>query len=140
MELKSAVNACFGQSLTNGVSVCNSARTFFITGATDGIGRHTALKLASDGHRVLLHGRKPPDSDCVRDLLEEMRKRGAHSTSYFQADLLDLREVRQLAEAAQKETNKLDVLINNAGIWGPPEKASVQGYDATWAVNVLAPS
>ena len=117
-----------------------SARTFFITGATDGIGRHTAMKLACDGHRVLVHGRKSPESDVVRDLLADLHSHGAHhSTKYLQADLLDLREVSQLAEDVQKETQKLDVLINNAGEFDPDEKASAQGYDATWAVNVLAP-
>ena len=132
-RLKTAVDARVGKSTSA------SVRTFFITGATDGIGRHTAIKLACDGHRVLVHGRKSPDSDVVRDLLAEIRSRGAHSTSYLQANLLDLREVGQLAEAVQKETDKIDVLINNAGVFGPPEKASAQGYDATWAVNVLAP-
>ena len=121
------------------VSTSANIRTFFITGATDGIGRHTALKLAFDGHRVLVHGRKSPGSDAVRDLLTEMKSRGAHSTTYFQADLLDLREVGQLAEAVQKETDKIDVLINNAGVFAPSKRASAQGYDVTWAVNVLAP-
>ena len=115
------------------------ARTFFITGATDGIGRHTALKLACDGHRVLVHGRKSPNSAVVKNLLAEIHNRGAHSTSYLQADLLDLRQVAQLAEAVKKETDKIDVLINNAGVFRPSRKASAQGFDATWAVNVLAP-
>ena len=75
----------------------------------------------------------------MRDLLAEMRSRGAHSTSYFQADLLDLREVSQLAEAVQKETETLDVLINNAGVFDPSGEESAQGFEATWAVNVLAP-
>ena len=136
-KLKSALDTCVGQSRK--VSMGTSARTFFITGATDGIGRHTAMKLACDGHRVLVHGRKSPESDVVRDLLAEMRSRGAHSTKYLQANLLDLQEVSQLAEDVQKETQKLDVLINNAGEFDPDEKASAQGYDATWAVNVLAP-
>ena len=126
-------------STMDGMSTNNSIRTFFITGATDGIGRHTALKLASDRHRVLVHGRKSPDDDVVRKLLAEMHRRGAHSTRYFQANLLDLRQVSQLAEAVKNETDKIDVLINNAGVFNPSEKVSAQGYDATWAVNVLAP-
>lgn len=136
-QLKSTISTCVNKP--KDVSTSASARTFFITGATDGIGRHTALKLACDGHRVLVHGRKSPDSDIVGNLLAEIRNRGAHSTSYLQADLLDLREVAQLATAVKKETDKIDVLINNAGVFGPSEKASAQGYDATWAVNVLAP-
>ena len=126
-------------SAMNGMAVSDSVRTFFVTGATDGIGRHTALKLASDGHRVLVHGKNPPKSEVVRNLLAEIRGRGAHSTSYLQANFLDLRDVSRLAEAVRNETEKLDVLVNNAAIFNPDEKASAQGYDATWAFNVLAP-
>ena len=136
-ELKTAIDACLaGSKKSTGKT---NARTFFITGATDGIGRHTALKLACDGHRVLVHGRRSPDSKVVKDLLADIRDRGAHSTSYLQANLLDLGEVSQLAETVQKETETLDVLINNAGIFAPSEQKSAQGFDATWAVNVLAP-
>ena len=60
-----------------------SARTCLITGATDGIGRHTAKKLATDGNHLLVHGRKP---DVGKELCEELLDRGASSATYFNAN------------------------------------------------------
>mmetsp|Transcript_34001 Transcript_34001/g.100195 ORF Transcript_34001/g.100195 Transcript_34001/m.100195 type:complete len:306 (+) Transcript_34001:88-1005(+) len=120
-----------------------SARTILISGATDGIGRHTAKKLAADGNNhLLVHGRKP---DVGKDLCKELLDRGASSATYFNADLNDLEEVERLAEEVTEHCNannkgSLDVLINNAGIFEPPQPAkSAQGFDQTFAVNVLAP-
>ena len=119
-----------------------SARTCLITGATDGIGRHTAKKLATDGDHLLVHGRKP---DVGKELCEELLDRGASSATYFNADLNDLSEVEKLAKditkhCAANTNGSLDVLINNAGIFDPPSPAkSAQGFDQTFAVNVLAP-
>lgn len=119
-----------------------SARTCLVTGATDGIGRHTAKKLATDGNHLLVHGRKP---DVGKELCKELMDRGALSATYFNADLNDLNNVEKLAaeiteHCTSKTKGSLDVLINNAGIFDPPSPAkSVQGFDQTFAVNVLAP-
>lgn len=119
------------------------ARTCLITGATDGIGRHTAKKLATDGNHLLVHGRK---QDTGKELCKELLDRGASSATYFNADLNDLSEVEKLAKditehcTANTKGGGLDVLINNAGIFDPPLPAkSAQGFDQTFAVNVLAP-
>lgn len=121
-----------------------SARTCLVTGATDGIGRHTAKKLAADGDHLLVHGRKP--ENVGKELCEELLDGGASSATYFNADLNDLDEVEKLAREITEhcEANTkgafLDVLINNAGIFDPPSPAkSAQGFDQTFAVNVLAP-
>lgn len=113
-------------------------RTILITGATDGIGKHTAKKLASDGNHLLIHGRRP---ELGSQLVEELRQRGARSVQYFNADLGDLAQVEQLAKAIlDSNVTEIDVLINNAGVFDPPRPAkSAQGYDMTWAVNVMAP-
>ena len=127
-------------SMTTALS-SSSARTCLITGATDGIGRHTAKKLATDGNHLLVHGRKP---DVGKELCRELLEKGASSATYFNADLNDLVEVERLAkevtEHCKANTRAIDVLINNAGIFDPPLPAkSAQGYDQTFAVNVLAP-
>jgi len=120
----------------------SSARICLITGATDGIGRHTAKKLATDGNHLLVHGRKP---SIGKELCKELMDRGASSATYFNADLNDLDEVEKLASeiteyCAANTNGSLDVLINNAGIFDPPLPAkSAQGFDQTFAVNVLAP-
>lgn len=120
------------------VSSLVKPRTILITGATDGIGRHTANLLAADGNSLLVHGRKLSLKD---ELIAELTDRGAASVQYFNADLGDLEQVYGLAdEILVSGNNHIDVLVNNAGIFDPPAPAkSVQGYDMTWAVNVMAP-
>ena len=83
-------------------------KTILITGATDGIGRLTAQKLANDGHKVLLHGRS-------KARLEEVAEQiGGAQT--FLADFSDLDEVAAMATLILTKHDKLDVLINNAGV------------------------
>lgn len=119
----------------------SAPRSIFISGATDGIGRHTAKKLASDGNHLLVHGR----SDVGKKLCQELLDAGAVQATYFKADLNDLSEVERLASEIKdycscNTDGTLDVLINNAGVFDPPLPAkSAQGYDQTLAVNVLAP-
>jgi len=112
-------------------------RIFFVTGATDGIGRHTAQKLAADGHGLVVHGRRPAAGS---DLIADLRRRGAAFVHYLNADLGDLEQVEHLAtETERLGLIKIDVLINNAGVFDPEPRTSAQGYDMTWAVNVMAP-
>jgi len=112
------------------------ARTILITGATDGIGQHTAKRLAADGNILLVHGRRP---NVGSDLVEDLKKRGAKEAYYFNADLADLDQVHELANEVLQTTETIDVLINNAGVFDPTPAHSAQGYDMTWAVNVMAP-
>lgn len=136
--------------------ICNALstsrpRTFLITGTTDGIGKHTSQKLASDGgHALLIHGRKSPSDSIVKSLIQDLKSRGASQVAYLQADLSDLDQVESLAERAIEQLQSwqsssespppsLDVLLNNAGVFDPEPRRSVQGYDATMAINVLAP-
>ena len=72
-----------------------TTRTIFITGATDGIGQHTAKKLAADGNILLVHGRRP---DKGTELVSDLKKRGAKDVIYFNADLADLDQVSQMAQ------------------------------------------
>ena len=113
-------------------------RTILVTGATDGIGRHTACRLASDGNHLLIHGRRPEEG---AELRSNLLSRGAASVRYFNADLADLEQVESLArDIISSGVGSIDVLINNAGIFDPPSPAkSRQGYDETWAVNCMAP-
>jgi len=137
-------------SLLSSTSSCLRSRSFLITGATDGIGRHTSQLLASDGHSLLIHGRKSSSDQNVVSLLRDLESRGAKHVSYVQADLGDLEQVFSLAEDVLAELRSwqslsspavpaLDCLINNAGVFDPTPRHSKQGYDMTMAVNVLAP-
>lgn len=118
------------------MSASLSCRTILITGATDGIGQHTAKKLAADGNILLIHGRRPA---VGAKLMTDLKARGAKDVQYFNADLSNLEEVERLAQEVKDSVSHIDVLINNAGVFDPTPAKSVQGYDMTWAVNVMTP-
>lgn len=105
-----------------------------ITGATDGIGRRTALELALLGARVLVHGRDPARGQAVVD---ELQAAGG-AAEYFNADLASLRQVRELAATVQARSDRLDVLIANAGVFMRERQLSEDGVELTFAVNHLA--
>jgi NAD(P)-dependent dehydrogenase (short-subunit alcohol dehydrogenase family) len=109
-----------------------------ITGSTDGVGRLVAARLGQAGARVLVHGR---DRERGERLVAEI-KEGGGSAEFLSADLAALAEVRRLAEAVEQRTDRLDILINNAGIGtggsGAPRQTSADGYELRFAVNYLA--
>jgi len=116
-------------------------QTILITGATDGLGKTVATDLARGGAAILLHGRNPEKGERV---LEEIRTAtGNDRISYYNADFSSLAEVRGLAEAVGADRDRLDVLINNAGLGaGPdPEKreTGADGCELRLTVNYLAP-
>jgi NAD(P)-dependent dehydrogenase (short-subunit alcohol dehydrogenase family) len=116
-------------------------QTILITGATDGLGRALAADLAASGAAVLVHGR---DEGRGRDTLGEIRDRTPDARVRFvHADLASLAEVRDLAAHVERETGRLDVLVNNAGIGfttGGEERREVSrdGYELRFAVNYLS--
>jgi NAD(P)-dependent dehydrogenase (short-subunit alcohol dehydrogenase family) len=114
-----------------------SGKTILITGATDGIGKQTALMLARMGARILLHGRNPEKAELVR--LEIIQESNNPLVETIIADLQSLKQVRYLASEVKKRTDHLDVLINNAGVFMNKRRLSEDGYEMTFAVNHLAP-
>ncbi len=116
----------------------NKTRTALVTGATDGVGRVVARRLAKDGWHVVVHGR---DRTRGEALAREVEQAGGSAT-FLAADLASLAEVRGLADAVRKATNRLDLLINNAGIGttgsAPGRLTSADGHELRFAVNYLA--
>jgi NAD(P)-dependent dehydrogenase (short-subunit alcohol dehydrogenase family) len=112
-------------------------KTILITGATDGIGLETAKKLVSLGHNVLLHGRSQEKLENVEATLSATSD-GGQVESYV-ADLSRLADVEALAKAVAEKHAKLDVLINNAGVFGTPNPITQEGLDVRFAVNTIAP-
>lgn len=110
--------------------------TIMVTGATDGLGRHVALDLAGRGAAVLPHGRSR--ERCESALEETRRDTGNERSSYYLADFSSLAEVRALAEKVLSERDRLDGLINNAGVISGERKESEDGYELTFAVNYLS--
>jgi len=112
-------------------------KTALITGSTDGVGRLMARWLADRGARVLIHGR---DRDRGEQVVEQVAASG-RSAIFLPADLSSLAEVRRLAEEVRQHVDRLDLLINNAGIGSAPaekRETSRDGYELRFAVNYLA--
>jgi NAD(P)-dependent dehydrogenase (short-subunit alcohol dehydrogenase family) len=116
--------------------MADAAPAVLITGATSGLGRYLAGRLASSGWQVLAHGRDPAR---VADVTAEL---GDGARGYV-ADLASLGEVRELAALVRAEVPRLDVLVNNAGVgFGVPgegRQVSADGHELRFAVNYLAP-
>jgi len=106
-----------------------------ITGATDGIGKQTALKLAEMGFHVIVHGRNKSRGETV---LREVMEKTGRDARFVQADLSSLKNVNGLAEDIKKEYDKIDVIINNAGVFQREQVFSEDGFEMTFAVNHLA--
>jgi NAD(P)-dependent dehydrogenase (short-subunit alcohol dehydrogenase family) len=104
-----------------------------VTGATSGIGRAVAMRLASDGFEVIVHGR-----DVARgaQVVDEIERKGGRAR-FVCADLGDPADVQRLADA----TGDIDVLVNNGGFswFGPTADLDVDTFDALFASNVRAP-
>jgi len=107
-----------------------------VTGANSGIGRVTAIDLAGRGATVVLICRNHAGGSAV---VEEIGRRGGNAALLI-ADLASQRQVREVAAAFLKRFDRLDVLINNAGVagWGTRFETE-DGLEATFAVNHLAP-
>ncbi len=112
-------------------------KVILITGSTDGIGKETAWQLARQGAHVILHGRHPERGRQVRDELR--RATGNDRIDLFIADLGSQRQIHQLASEILGKYNRLDVLINNAGVYMELRQLTEDGLETTFAVNHLAP-
>jgi short-subunit dehydrogenase len=91
-----------------------NSETIFITGATDGIGKLTAMQLANQKAHILIHGRNEKKLTGVID--EIKNETGNKNIEGFIADLSSVAEVQELANEVLEKYTKLDVLINNAGV------------------------
>jgi NAD(P)-dependent dehydrogenase (short-subunit alcohol dehydrogenase family) len=106
--------------------------TVLVTGATDGLGRALATRLASEGATVVAHARSEERGrEALADLLD-----GPADVRLVVGDLASLQAVRGLAEQVP---DRLDVLVNNAGIgFAGAREESEDGYELCFAVNYLA--
>ena len=110
--------------------------TVLVTGATDGLGKRVALELAQRGATVLVHGRSRERCEAV--LEEVQRGTGSEGAHYYLADLSSLSAVRGLAEQILSEHDRLDVLVNNAGVIAREREETEDGLELTFTVNYLA--
>ncbi len=107
-----------------------------ITGATSGIGRETAIALAGLNYSIILVGRN--ENKCQITRKHIIQRTGNQQIDFLTADFADLSQIRNLANEFIKKYPKLDILINNAGVYLMTRFVSVDGYEKTFAVNHLA--
>src|SRR5262249_34529678 len=130
------------------------SKVILITGSTDGVGKLVARRLAESGARVLLRGRSAEKGEqTLREIREALARESASAPpgavqapklEYFRGDFASLDEVRHVADAIRLRHDRIDILINNAGIGGGVRgqmrrETSVDGYELRFAVNYLAP-
>jgi NAD(P)-dependent dehydrogenase (short-subunit alcohol dehydrogenase family) len=108
-----------------------------ITGATEGVGKVTALELAKKSFTVVVAARNANKAEALMKEIETST--GNTSCDYIVADLASLRQVRQLAETFRRRYSHLDVLINNAGVFLPTRTQTEDGYETMLQVNYLSP-
>jgi NAD(P)-dependent dehydrogenase (short-subunit alcohol dehydrogenase family) len=111
-------------------------KTILITGSTDGIGLETALELAANGHEVILHGRNATRVQRACHTIQQAAPNAVLRTAL--ADLADLDAVALMARDLAANLPKLDVLINNAGVYMTGRRISRNGFEMTLAVNYIA--
>ena len=112
-------------------------KTILITGSTDGIGLEAARMLVSRGQHVLLHGRNQSKLEEAEKTLSALP--GGGRVESYVADLSRMADVEALAKAVAEKHAKLDVLINNAGVYNAPDPVTQDGLDVRFAVNTIAP-
>lgn len=112
-------------------------KTILITGSTDGIGKLAAIKLAKDGHKLYLHGRNPEKLQYV--IKEVQDASNNKNIDGFVADFSDIDAVKQMANQILEKVLKIDILINNAGIFKTSVTKGYKGFDIRLVVNYFAP-
>lgn len=115
-----------------------TGKTVLITGATDGLGRALARELLDAGATVIVHGRSPERIEATVDELD-----GGGGVRSYRADFASLAQVHALADALIAADERIDVLVNNAGIGArtgrvEEREVSEDGYELRFAVNHLA--
>jgi len=128
-RLKSSIECTIAITMKN--------KTVLITGSTDGIGKETALQLAQLGATVIVHGRNAERCQAACDDIRQAT--GNPNVDFVVADLSSQKQVRQLATDVLARTDRLHVLINNAGVILLQRQLTEDGVEMTLAINHLAP-
>lgn len=125
-----------GQQATGGAHA--GRQIALVTGSTDGLGREVALRLGASGAHVIVHGRNAERGAAVVAAIDSG---GKGTARFYAADFASIENVRQFAQAILRDYDRIDVLVNNAGIWlngGNTRQLSADGHELHFAVNYLS--
>ncbi len=114
-----------------------AGKTCVVTGATSGIGAAAAHALAQAGAHVVVAGRDAARCQSTVDAIRAAT--GNANVEPVMADLTSLTEVRRLAAELKERCPRIDVLANNAGAYFAKREQTPEGFERTWALNVLTP-
>jgi hypothetical protein len=103
-----------GSGPSAGSDNADPEQVILVTGSTSGLGAELARRLARSGAHVIVHGR---DHDRGEAVVAEIADEGTGSAAFYAVDLADLSAVREFAAAIRRDYDRIDVLVNNAGIW-----------------------
>jgi NAD(P)-dependent dehydrogenase (short-subunit alcohol dehydrogenase family) len=112
-------------------------KTVLITGATNGIGKQTAISLATMGAIVIVTGRNKQSGEQAVAEIKSISKND--KVDLILSDISTIAGLKNLVSEFKSKYNRLDILINNAGLASNEYKKTVDGFEANFAVNVIAP-
>src|SRR5690606_21880069 len=122
------------QSGNSAAEVDMTGKIALVTGSTDGLGRAVANRLGTLGATVLVHGR---NRERGAEVVREVEAAGGRAM-FHRADFASLDEVRQLADTILDRHDRLDLLINNAGIWtdgNDARRVSADGHELVFEIG-----
>ena len=111
-----------------------TGRLALVTGATSGLGYETALELLRHGADVLVAARNP---EKAAQAAETLTQKAGRAPTVLELDLADLVSVQRAAEEVVKSYDRLDLLINNAGVMAPPYRQTLDGFELQLGTNHL---
>ena len=112
-------------------------KIILITGGTSGIGKQTAISLATAGATVIVTGRNQQNGEEAVKEIKAVSKND--KIDLILADISTISGVKSLVNEFKSKYNHLDILINNAGLAGNKYIKTIDGFEANFAVNVVAP-
>ena len=109
-------------------------KTVLITGANQGIGKASAVALGAMGAKLLLVCRSEEKGKAA---IVDIEKAGAKDVELIVGDMSSQKDIRRVASDVLRKVDKLDVLLNNAGLLVPQRRTTVDGIEETFALNHL---
>ncbi|KAF2726467.1 short-chain dehydrogenase [Polyplosphaeria fusca] len=117
-----------------------SGKVYIVTGSNTGIGKEVASILYSKNSKVYIAARTPSKAESAISSIKAAHPNSKGSLAFLRLDLADLSTIKASANEFLSKEKKLDVLFNNAGVWGPPLGTTTpQGLDLQMGTNCVGP-